>query len=291
MTKRIVLCADDYGQAPAISQAIRNLIQWGRLSATSCMVNSPFWTEHAAWLAPYENKVDIGLHFNLTQGKALSQPFVTAYGEDLTSLPRLLSRALLRNLDRDILEAECHAQIDAFVSAIGFLPRFIDGHQHVHQFPIIREALIKVYQQRLDPKKSYIRLVDENIKWRDIIQDFKKIIIYFSGTKRFKRLLDENKIKYNQTFAGIYAFSRADEYEKLFPGFLKAVADGGLIMCHPGLAVSESGDSIAEARRKEYEYLFGDEFLTDCHTYQVRLTRFDHEAAPLQSTVSPAKIL
>ncbi|HSV29265.1 MAG TPA: ChbG/HpnK family deacetylase, partial [Candidatus Omnitrophota bacterium] len=39
----VTLCADDYGLAPGIGRAIRDLIAAGRLQATGCMTGSPHW--------------------------------------------------------------------------------------------------------------------------------------------------------------------------------------------------------------------------------------------------------
>ena len=39
--RRIWLCADDYGIAPGVSAAIRDLVARGRLNATSAMVVAP----------------------------------------------------------------------------------------------------------------------------------------------------------------------------------------------------------------------------------------------------------
>ena len=39
--RRIWLCADDYGISPGVNRAIRNLIERGRLNATSVMVVGP----------------------------------------------------------------------------------------------------------------------------------------------------------------------------------------------------------------------------------------------------------
>lgn len=275
MKKSIVLCADDYGQAPAISQGIIDLIQSGRLSATSCMVNASFWPEHSQWLVPHQAQVDIGLHFNLTEGKAVSKAYIATYGESLFSLSSLMRRACLHQLDGTAIEAECHAQIDQFEQAMGRLPNFIDGHQHVHQFPVIRTALLKVYEQRLRGQNAYIRLVNEKIKITGVIQDFKKIIIHALGTKALKQLLDTHKIPYNQTFAGIYSFSQAGHYQQLFPRFLAEIDDGGLIMCHPGLASSaDAKDSIAQARYEEYQYFASNQFLADCEQEKVVIRRF-----------------
>jgi len=39
--RRIWLCADDYGIAPGVNAAIRDLVTRGRLNATSVMVVTP----------------------------------------------------------------------------------------------------------------------------------------------------------------------------------------------------------------------------------------------------------
>ncbi len=267
--KRIVLCADDYGQAPTVSQGIIDLLELGRLSAVSCMVNSPFWPVHATWLLPFQHAIDIGLHLNLTEGKPLSKPFIEAYGESLFSLSALMYRGLVRQLNKDILEAECLAQIDQFVEMRGCLPAFVDGHQHIHQFPVIREALISAYNKRLRAERVYLRLVNEKIKWIDV----KKRIIQGMGTKRFQSLLNKNDIPYNQSFAGIYSLSPRVHYATLFPRFLNEIKDQGLIMCHPGLPTSSALDLISEARYNEYQYFISSQFLEACRKENVVLSR------------------
>jgi len=51
-TAGIVLCADDYGIAPGVGRAIRDLLDRGRLSATSCMVVSPDFAAEGPLLTP-----------------------------------------------------------------------------------------------------------------------------------------------------------------------------------------------------------------------------------------------
>lgn len=275
MKKRIVLCADDYGQAPAISQGILALVKQGRLSAVSCLATHPFWLEHASWLKPYQAEVDVGLHWNLTEGKPLSQAFHKAYGEQLFTLPTLMRQAFLRKLNQSVLEAECHAQLDSFESAFGCLPRFIDGHQHVHQFPVIRAALVNVYQQRLQAQGAYVRLVAIKIKPSDLLNNYKKIIIYTMGTRGLQSLLTQRGIPHNHSFSGIYPFPQARHYPALFPQFLKEVHEGGLIMCHPGFNSVDADDAIAKARVAEYQYFASDQFLDDCAAQNVAVARFN----------------
>jgi predicted glycoside hydrolase/deacetylase ChbG (UPF0249 family) len=274
MTKRIVLCADDYGQAPEISKGIIYLIQHGRLTATSCMVNTPCWPEHAGWLAPYLTQIDLGLHFNLTEGLATSKVYQDTHGQAFMPLTRLLVRSMLRNINQKAIQAELNAQIDLFQEATGMLPRYIDGHHHVHQFPVIRDALVHVYEKRLRKHGSYIRLVNEPLRWSDFVFDFKKLIIVGSGTVGLERMLNQKHIPHNSSFSGIYSFQKSQDYSQVFVTFLRKVGSGGIVMCHPGLPSTNPTDSIAAARYKEYKYLASGQFLEDCIDQGVKLTRF-----------------
>ena len=180
--KRIILCADDYGQNTFISQAIILLIQKNRLTATTCMTTSPFWFENAPRLKNLE-KIDIGLHFNLTEGSPLS-PGLQVMG--FLPLKQLLMKSYLKKINQKVIEEELHAQIDQFVAGIGRLPDFIDGHQHVHQFPIIRDAFFAVYHRRLRNTLKYTRSVQNKSDYFKLGEAyFKRLLIQNAGGKFF----------------------------------------------------------------------------------------------------------
>jgi hypothetical protein len=275
MTKRIVLCADDYGQDPAISQGIVTLIQYGRLTATSCMVNTDHWKAHAKLLVPLRNLADIGLHLNLTEGRVLSKQFAAAHGRTFPSLFSLLVKSFFRTLDQKAIEAEFEAQLDRFEEELGTLPDFVDGHHHVIQFPVVRNALMNVYDRRLRSHPSYMRLVKEPLKPWAIFTEFKKFVINAIGANAFHALLEARKIPHNSTFAGVYDFAKSEQYRTLFPQFLREVKDQGLIMCHPARFLSATQDALAKSRALEYQYLMSDHFLIDCKQGGVELTRFN----------------
>lgn len=273
MKKRIVLCADDYGQAPAISQGILALIQQQRLTATSCLVTFPHWKEHAAWLLPYQSQLDIGLHFNLTEGQALSSAFKKAYGAEFPRLAKLIMQSSLRRLNPDVIAAELTAQIEAFEKELGFLPRFLDGHQHVHQFSGIRQAVLNVYEKHLRVANSYVRLVNIPMHGKHLLQ-IKKMVIQMLGGNKLQSLLNKQAIPHNTSFAGIYDFSVTPPYATRFLDFLREIKDGGMIMCHPGLSANSGKDAIEQARYQEYLYFAGPQFLADCEAAEVELSRY-----------------
>lgn len=275
MTNSIVLCADDYAQTPAISDGILALLANGRLSATSCMVTTPDWQEQASRLKSYLGKADLGLHFNLTHGQALSSVFRQTYGAQFSDLGKLIVRATLRQLKVEVIAAECQAQIQAFKEAMGVLPDFIDGHQHIHQFPIIRDAIVQVYQAYYPDKSAYIRVVNPALLASDMTQNIKKLIIVAMGTNALQKLLLQYRIPHNHSFAGIYAFNQAPHYPTHFRRFLQEIKQDGLIMCHPGLATTNQGDPISLSRPLEYAYFASEQFVLDCQAANVVVKRFN----------------
>lgn len=266
--KKIILCADDFGQNPAVSAGIIDLIAAQRLSATSCMTNSSAWLSQASKLKPYIGQVDIGLHFNLTEGRALAQlPQLAPQGK-LPTLMTLIAKSQLRLISKREVVAELTAQLQAFKQAMGCLPSYIDGHQHVHQFPVIREALVEVYAQYYPEKTAYVRIL--NFKPRD----FKARVLRILGAEKLHRLLHKQGIPHNRSFSGIYYFEPDADYRCLFQQFLTQVGQRGLIMCHPGLASDDKADPIAIARINEYRYFSSEAFITDCQHAEVEITTF-----------------
>src|SRR5215831_181735 len=135
----IWLCADDYGISPAVSRAIRELIERGRLNATSVMVVAPSLDRKEAAVLDASNaggrRVAIGLHVTLTgRFKPASAGYRPTRGGCFVSLAEMMVRGSLRLLNRDRLAAEINAQFNAFKDLFGRAPNFVDGHQHSHLF-------------------------------------------------------------------------------------------------------------------------------------------------------------
>src|SRR3954451_10012245 len=138
--RRVWLCADDYGISPGVNRAIRDLIECGRLNATSVMMVGPA-VERGEILslqavAKTGPRCAIGLHVTLSAPfRPLTMHFRPLDGGMFPAFPKLLRAGLLRRLDPEIIHSEVMVQLSAFVQIFGRAPDFVDGHQHVQLFP------------------------------------------------------------------------------------------------------------------------------------------------------------
>src|SRR6202012_3867383 len=117
--RRIWLCADDYGISPGVNRAIRELIERGRLNATSVMVVGPAIgrdeVAHLQASAAKSQRCAIGLHATLTAPfRPLTMHFKPVDGGLFLAFPRLLRAGLMRRLDVEIVHAELMGQLLGF---------------------------------------------------------------------------------------------------------------------------------------------------------------------------------
>ena len=263
--RRIWLCADDYGISPAVDAAIRELLQRGRLNATSVMVVAPSWSRSEAGLLSSLRAAGrlraVGLHLTLTgRFRPLTASFKPLCGSSFRPLTDMIFLSWLRRLDRAALGAEIAAQLAAFSAVFGAAPDFLDGHQHVHLLPQVRDEVVSAIKAAAP--KAWIRQCGSARPVLDHLKDHKGLLLsWFSGALR--RKAKAQSVAVNPAFAGSYALRPDTDFARLFPHFLDRLPDGGLIMCHPGRVDDELKklDSLTALRETEYRYFASDAFL------------------------------
>ncbi|WP_150467029.1 ChbG/HpnK family deacetylase [Francisella sp. SYW-9] len=260
MFKKIIICADDFGLSDNVNEGIIKLLEKKVINATSCMSNMPALKHGMPNLKNiYNSFIDVGIHLNLTEGTPLTNAKSISKNKEFLPLSKLLAKSKLRAISYTDVYNELKAQIDNFISLWGDLPDFIDGHQHVHHFPIVRKAVIDLYKNfDMFKQQTYIRSTFNMDK-----SNFKSLIIYRSGAKKFNKLLVDNNIKHNSSFSGIYALENNNEdFRKVILKAYSEIKDGGLIMCHPALDIDE-GDPISKSRVNEFKYFKSEQALND----------------------------
>lgn len=262
--RRLVVCVDDFGLKPAVNQAAIELAGAGVVTAISCMSEGPVWAEGARDLAVCADRVDVGLHLNLSEafdGQGLARP--DGQPAWRCGLGVLVLRAYARQLKPAMIEREIASQLDAFERHWGRAPDFIDGHQHVHQLPGVREPLLaqlaKRYPQRLPWLRHTGRSGPHAAPQRPWA--FKPALIEALGAASLQRQARSQGLRQNRSLLGVYGFD-ADHhaYTLMLQRWLEQAQDADELMCHPATSVTFTGqavqtDPIASAREVEYRVL------------------------------------
>jgi chitin disaccharide deacetylase len=257
--KPVIINVDDLGMSAAVNEAVLHLAQIGRIQASSFMSLGTIAPDEVAELK--KQGIDIGVHFDLT-GFA-----------DLGSLKQVLIKSYLRAWPEKILQDVINRQLDAFEDKIGSKPVFIDGHQHVHQFPQIRSVLLNIILQRYGTEIA-VRST------KSMQHDVKANIIHALGGYQLDKSLVQANITHNHAFAGIYNFN-ADikTLQAKWNEWLSSASEQGLlIMCHPAVPSDSWNDEIKSARECEWKWLKSDAFIQcwqqhHCHAFNWRNLR------------------
>ncbi|MCX7035970.1 MAG: ChbG/HpnK family deacetylase [Proteobacteria bacterium] len=214
----IDVCADDFGLTQAASLSILHLGERGALSSTSCAVDGTALAAHLPALRALRPRLRVGLHFNLTGNPAFigSQP-VTQWIRD----------CWLGRVDRRAMATEVARQLDRFGQLFDSPPDFVDGHEHVHQFPVLRELLLEGVTAR------YGSSVAIRCTWPKHWQGTKAAIIALLGARALRNAVEQRGLQTNTDFAGVYDLASATGYASRMERWVSRLADGGLVMCHP----------------------------------------------------------
>lgn len=243
----ISICADDFGIDLAVDEAILSLAAQHRLTGTSCLVDGVSFAASARALS--QSSLQKGLHLNFTESLSTKGP--------VWSLKRLILLAYLQRLPIEQLRTGIGRQLDTFEARLNQAPDYIDGHQHIHQLPQLREALLEELALRYSGNPPWIRYtgaerVAGHGSWR---AQLKPRLIAALGARDLRSLARSQGLTMNPGFTGVYDFKGgASTYARFVQHWLNLMQHGDSLMCHPALR-SVPGDPLSEQRVAEYQVL------------------------------------
>lgn len=238
--RTIIINADDVGMFPAVDTAVMQLVESGIVTSVSIMVLGK--PDRDAMRTFKRYGVNIGMHLDLTSAMAAAR-----YG-----IARTVSSTLLETYGRRMREEEARHivldQLNRFCDITGGTPAFIDGHEHVHQFPIIRDALIGALPESGSGKRPFIRNTRPR-RWRGA----KAALIGMLGARTLEKQARLAGCDCNTDFFGVYDLGKTSSLEQLWHAWLKTMPQqGSLVMCHPALSARLPHDIF---RVREYRFL------------------------------------
>ena len=145
MAKELIITADDFGLGSGVNRAVADAFAANTLSSASLMTIAPGF-EEAVNITQDLPGLDIGLHFVLAWGKPISPASEIPSLLDRSGgfLPRhqLFVRGATGRLQRSDVARELEAQLSRLHDA-NIKPSFINGDQHVHILPIVRDVVVE----------------------------------------------------------------------------------------------------------------------------------------------------
>ncbi|CAH1233785.1 YDJC [Branchiostoma lanceolatum] len=141
--KKLVINADDFGYCPERNRGIVESYLHGDVTTASLMANTDA-AEDAIKLARLHS-IPLGLHLNLTEGRPVSnrqraESSLVDGGGWFHGKLGVRKTAYSGGLNTTEVRDEVEAQLRWFVDLLGKPPTHIDGHNHVHVLPGVRDV-------------------------------------------------------------------------------------------------------------------------------------------------------
>ncbi|MEA3004592.1 MAG: hypothetical protein QOH81_3380 [Sphingomonadales bacterium] len=249
--RRLILCADDFGDGEAATEAILALAGKRRINAATVMVGGGEAAAGAPLLARTAD-VAIGLHLTLSGGgDALARSALAPEGR-LPHVDRLTAAAFAGRLPLAAISAEIERQYDRFELLFDRAPDFVDAHQHSHMLPGIRRIFLDTAARRAPD--AWVRTCEDRLQaivGRGVYPWLAaRSSLLSSG---LARQAAAKGLQTNTSFAGLYNFRHKADYPAMFRRWLTSSASLHLLICHP--AAAHAAGPVAASRARELDFL------------------------------------
>ncbi|HEV7449285.1 MAG TPA: ChbG/HpnK family deacetylase [Candidatus Paceibacterota bacterium] len=154
MTPRLTITADDFGLTRGVTDTILKAADHGALNHVSLLANGLAFDYAVARLLE-RPELGLSVHLNLTEGPALTPAhkaphLLDSRGRFRFGPARLFAYSILagkktRQALAQEISAELARQVERVRAAVPGRPLCVDGHQHVHMTPLVRDIVCKLH--------------------------------------------------------------------------------------------------------------------------------------------------
>jgi len=238
---------------PAIDDGVAALAAQGVVTAASVMaLGNP---DRRALDVMRQCGASLGLHLDF------SSPLAHAPQHSAHTFTTTMFAAWTGRLDHTRTRKAIRYQITRYQELTGSQPDFVDGHERVHQFPVIRDALFEELAEVMPGRPLCVRSTAPQV-WRG-----PRAALAALGSGALQRLARRAGYSYNTDFYGVYNQSGATDLARSWRGwFASQRLSGALAMCHP----ASSARTLEPFRLHEFAFLGGPQFAELLAEYDMR---------------------
>lgn len=227
---KVIFNADDLGWSEGINRGILEAYQKGVVNSSTIMVTGRAF-EQAVEMVQKEQLTNIGLHFNLTEGKSVLNTHIHLTNENAEFYRNIHQRDMI---DLNEVYLELKAQFDKAINA-GLEITHLDSHHHIHMTRKLRKVFADFsYEVNLPLRKmkpTSRNPIKRFLFWKDM-RKATYFTPYFSADFYGEKATEENLLKLLKKHQG-------KEVE---------------IMCHPAYADEYNGN-YNQGREEELRIL------------------------------------
>ncbi|MCK9197011.1 MAG: ChbG/HpnK family deacetylase [Syntrophales bacterium] len=260
--KYLIVNADDYGADVCRNQGIAKAVAAGVVTSISVLVNGLAFDDALARLPAWQGRgVSVGLHVNLSEGYPVCKGLAVLPDEHgcfrgKSSTHKLLMQKGNQELEREVAQ-EIEAQIGLLESK-GIKIIHLDGHQHVHVFPVVIGAAVRAARRhgitwlRIPEETATVAIISDDSSCPDHLPDrgkanYDHVEVLRREADIFSRLaaaarpfLKGSGIRTTDHFRGLYLKSRLSfpRLEELLNDLPAGITE---LMVHPGRAPAGPG--------------------------------------------------
>ena len=199
--KKIIINADDFGYSKENNEAIKLGYEAGIITATSLISNMDGFENAVIEVLPQIPHIDIGFHFNIIEGKSLTnqQLLCNKKGYFNNSYLQLILKSHNKQFINQI-EIEFRAQIEKILKHCKI--SHIDSHVHTASIPNIHKLVTKLAKEynieyiRTPYEKPYF-VLNKSFNIKFLINILKNILLNSFS------LINKKEIKTNNYFIGV----------------------------------------------------------------------------------------
>ena len=161
--RRLIVTADDFGVGPATTRGILDLAEFGVVTSTVLLVNSPHAEDGVKQWEQSGRRLEVGWHPCLTMDSpvlpAEQVPTLVEARGQFHPLGTFLKLLLSGRVNRAEIATELTAQYRRFVELVGHPPASMNGHHHIHIFRPVGDVLLKLLGEQTP--RPFVRRVTE----------------------------------------------------------------------------------------------------------------------------------